>query len=183
MGGPPSMDSVAVMLNLIFSFNFAFSCFFALIPWATPVTVGMDARTSSPMTMSSVVSRLGLWASAPLSFRIIDDLPVLSDTTWRLGYKIRSLIDSPGRRDCSRYLRVSMCSRTVSPLNSQGRGESQAASRKLGTHHGVLCIKEGPFFRHLFPGSSLTVPTHLKLTLPSTVKLHPGYDFTARMVG
>lgn len=47
----------------------------------------------------------------------------------------------------------------------------------------VLCIKEGRFFRHLFPGSSLTVPTHLKLTLPSTVKLHPGYDFTARRVG
>lgn len=55
MGGPPSMDSVAVILNLIFSFNFAFSCFFALMPWATPVTVGIDVRTRSPMTMLAVV--------------------------------------------------------------------------------------------------------------------------------
>lgn len=73
MGGPPSMASVAVMLNLIFSFSFAFSCFLALMPWATPVTVGMDVRTSSPMTMLSVV-----WVSGsltpPLSFRIVDDL-------------------------------------------------------------------------------------------------------------
>lgn len=86
MGGPPSMDSVAVMLNLIFSFSFAFSCFFALMPWATPVTVGIDARTSSPMTMLSVVCRLGL--SPPLSFRIVDDPPVLSDTMWGLVTKL-----------------------------------------------------------------------------------------------
>lgn len=58
---------------------------------------------------------------------------------------------------------------------------------KLPTRHPscfyLVCIKEGRFVRHLFPGPSLTIPTHLKLTLPSTMKLHPGYDFTARRVG
>lgn len=51
VGGPPLTDSTAVMLNLIFSFKAAFSCFLELMPWATPVTVGIAASTRSPSTI------------------------------------------------------------------------------------------------------------------------------------
>lgn len=62
VGGPPLMDSVAVMLNLIFSFIWAFCCFFELMPSATPVTVGIAETMSSPKTMVSF---------APLFFVVV----------------------------------------------------------------------------------------------------------------
>lgn len=39
------------MLNLIFSFIWAFCCFFELMASATPVTVGIAVMRRSPMTI------------------------------------------------------------------------------------------------------------------------------------